>query len=103
MLCAYTRYISERAVAAFVKWDQTSFTNTASISLLHTLSFILHFLPVLISSCSVTVLLMPKKLSHTERVLTACHASEKAALSSNMLQDVHLTDGKVEAAETGQR
>lgn len=46
---------------------------------------------------------MPVKLSHTERVLTACHASEKAAFSSNMLQHVHLTDGKVEAAVSGQR
>lgn len=51
MLCAYTRYISEGAKAAFVKWDQTPLTNIAWISLLHTLSpFILHFLPELISS-----------------------------------------------------
>lgn len=104
MLCAYTRSISERTIAAFVKRDQTPFTNTAWISLLHTLSpFIPYFLPELISSCSVTVLLVPEKLSHTERVLIACHASEKAGFSSNVLQHVHLTDGKIEAAETGQR
>lgn len=99
----HTPGISQKGIAAFVKWDQTPFTNTEWISLLHALSpFILHFLPELISSYSVIVLLVPKNLSHTERVLTACHACEKAEFSSSVLQHVHLTDSKVEAAETRQ-